>query len=128
MTRRLDNPPITPILEYYGGTVPTRRGWVKMHCPFHDDTHSSATVSVDEGAFCCFACQVKGNGYTIIMKREGVDFVKALDIAQGIFDQSGQVLPQLSSRGGRLSKVAGNKSRGGSYSTLGRRLRSTNGS
>lgn len=128
MTKKFENPPIAPILEHYGGRVPTRRGWVKMHCPFHDDSHASASVSLDENVFCCFACQIKGNGYKLLMLREGVEFREALKIAQGIFDTRGEVLSLGNNRGGGVFKSARNKSGSGSYSTVGRRLRPSNGS
>ena len=126
--KRVDNPPIGPILEYYGAVkLPIRESWASMRCPFHDDTHSSATVSLREGVFCCFACQIKGNAYTIVMKREGVNFVEALKITERILDQSGEVLPQFDSRSRGLSGRKGNKSGGGSYGTVGRRFRSSHG-
>ena len=43
---------IAPILEHYGGkTIPDRYGWQKIKCPFHDDSHASATVNLEENAF-----------------------------------------------------------------------------
>jgi DNA primase len=125
---KLDNPSISPILEYYGATVPSRMGWASMRCPFHDDTHKSASVSKDINVFCCFACQIKGNGYTIIMTKEGVGFREAINIAERILDASGEVLQHGSGRSGSLLKGTRNKSRSSTYSTLGRRLRPSDGS
>lgn len=99
-----EKPSISAILEHYGANVVKRRGWVSMRCPFHDDTHRSATANYDENVFCCFACQIKGDGYTIIMTKEGVNFREAISIAQRILKQSGEVLPQHSKRGGRISR------------------------
>lgn len=98
-----------------------------MHCPFHDDLHASASVSIDENVFCCFACQIKGNGYKLLMLREGVEFREALKIAQGIFDSRGEVLSLGNRRGGGVFKSARNKHGSGSYGSVGRRLRPSNG-
>ena len=123
-----ENPAIGPILEHYGARVPTRRGWFSMKCPFHGDTHNSASANLDEGVFCCFACQVKGNGYSLIMSQEGVQFREALSIAERILNASGQVLPQRTTRGRGLPRRAGDKFGAGPASSLGRRARSSNGS
>ena len=103
-----DKPDISVILEYYGARVHTRRGWFSMKCPFHDDSHASASVSLDDNAFACFACQMKGDGYGIIMKKEGVEFIEAVNIAKRIFDQSGKALPQRTTRSGGIPRRTGN--------------------
>jgi DNA primase len=125
---KYDKPDIAVILEYYGARVPERRGWFGMKCPFHDDSHASASATRDDNAFCCFACQYKGDGYAIIMQKEGVEFREAINIAERIFNQSGKVLPQRSTRGGRVLGRSGNKSGAGNSRSVGRRSRATNGS
>ena len=120
----MEKPDISVILEYYGARVPTRRGWFSMKCPFHDDRHNSASATRDENAFYCFACQVKGDGYAIIMAKEGVGFNEAIDIAKRIFDESGKVLPQRVARGSGLSRRTRNNDGSSNESGLGRRLRS----
>lgn len=121
-------PNMTVVLEYYGARVPTRRGWFSMKCPFHDDSHASASANTDEGAFCCHACQMKGDGYAIIMSKEGVKFREAVSIAQRILDARGEVLPQRSTRSGGLPRRTGNNSRTSAEGSLGRRARAINGS
>lgn len=123
-----NKPNITPVLEHYGARVPKRRGWFSMKCPFHDDTHNSASANTDEGVFCCFACQVKGDAYALIMNKEGVKFREAISIAERILNASGEVLPQRSSRGGGLPRRTGHFTRGSGEGSLGRRIRSANGS
>ena len=123
----MEKPDITVVLEHYGARVPTRHGWFSMKCPFHDDRHNSASATRDENAFCCFACQIKGDAYAIIMAKEGVEFREAVSIAKRIFDESGKVLPQRSRRSGGLPRRAGNHNGGSGTSTLGRRLRPANG-
>ena len=125
---RYDKPSITAILEHYGAHVPTRRGWFSMKCPFHDDSHASASANSDENAFCCFACQMKGDGYAIIMSKEGVQFSEAINIAKGILDARGEVLPQRSTRGGGISRRSGNHFRTSTEGSIGRRARASNGS
>ena len=123
----MEKPDISVILEHYGARVPTRHGWFSIKCPFHDDRHNSASATRDENAFCCFACQIKGDGYAIIMSREGVGFREAIDIAKRIFDASGKVLPQRT-RGSRgLSRRTRDSNGGSGTSALGRRLRPVDG-
>ena len=123
----MEKPDITVILEHYGARVPTRHGWFSMRCPFHEDRHNSASATRDENAFCCFACQIKGDGYAIIMQKEGVGFREAVDIAKRIFNESGKVLPQRTRRSGGIPRRTGNISRSSGEGSLGRRLRPANG-
>lgn len=124
----MEKPDITAILEHYGARVPMRRGWFSMKCPFHDDTHNSASANADEGVFCCFACQVKGDGFSLIMNKEGVQFREALSIAERILNASGKVLPQRPTRSGGLPRRTGHNPRTSPEGSLGRRARSSNGS
>ena len=125
---KYDKPSILAILEHYGARVPTRKGWFSMRCPFHDDRHNSASANTDENVFCCFACQVKGDGYTLIMNKEGVGFREAIHIAQGILNSRGEVLPQRTARGRGLSRRTGSYFGTGNQGSLGRRIRTANGS
>lgn len=119
----MEKPDISVILEHYGATVPTRRGWFSIKCPFHDDRHNSATVNLDENAFCCFACQTKGDGYAIIMQKEGVKFREAISITEGIFNKSGKVLPQRTTRSRGIPRRTRHNDGGSNQGSLGRRLR-----
>lgn len=86
-----DKPAIDAIVKHYGGQLPYgRSGWVKMKCPFHGDTHASAAINVQENAYKCFACDVQGDAYDIIMHEEGVNFVKAKQLAERISPTSGE--------------------------------------
>ena len=119
-----EKPDITLILEHFGATrIPNRRGWFSMKCPFHDDSHASATANKEENVFCCFACQIKGDGFAIIMQREGVKFNEAIDIAKRILGSSGEVLRERSTGSGRLSRRARNNSGDSKESRIGRRVR-----
>lgn len=122
-----ENPSIKPILEHYGARVPTRRGWFSMKCPFHDDSHASASANLDEGAFCCFACQIKGNAYGIIMKKEGVDFREAISITERVLNESGEALPQRIGGSRGLSSGSRSFNKSSNASRIGRRARTLNG-
>lgn len=122
-----ENPNITAILEHYGATVPTRSSWAKMKCPFHNDSHASAAVNLKENIFKCHGCQYKGDGYKIIMDKEGVGFREAISIAEGILNSRGEVLPQRVARGGGLSGRTRNNSGSGNTRSIGRRARALNG-
>lgn len=101
---------IKKVLEHYGARVVERKGWSSLRCPFHDDTHSSAAVNTQENVFCCFACQIKGNTYSIIMKHEGMDFSEAVKFAEGITGQSRKVLFNSNRGRGGLPRRTGNNS------------------
>lgn len=112
---------IAPILTHYGATVPNRNGWSSMRCPFHDDTHKSASVNTRENVFVCFACQIKGNTYKIIMEKEGLEFGEAVKFAERISGQSSKVLRKRNSRSGGLPRRTGNLDGGSEEGRLGRR-------
>ncbi len=100
----MDKHPIDVILKHYGATMPySRNGWVKMKCCFHDDSHASAAVNIEENAFKCFACDTKGDVYDIIMEQEGLDFVKAIKFAENISPESGVTIRSRGSSGSGLS-------------------------
>ncbi len=81
----MDKPDIEAVLAHYGAEhVPERRGtgWRPMRCPFHDDGHASA--SVNEEAFYCHTCGVKGDGLALIQQQENCTFPAALELAKTI--------------------------------------------
>ena len=60
---------IVKVLEHYGFTIqPNRGGWVSVRCVFHNDHVKSARLNIDLGGFRCFACDMAGDVYSIIMK------------------------------------------------------------
>lgn len=70
------------LLHYGADRVPTGRGWRAMRCPFHDDSHASASTNGE--AFYCHACEVQGDSLAIIMLQESCSFRDALEIGQGM--------------------------------------------
>jgi len=123
-----EKPDITAILEHYGATVPVRIGWAKMKCPFHNDSHASAAVNLNENIFKCHGCQMKGDGYAIIISKEGVEFLEAVNIAKRILDSCGKVLPQRPARSGGLPRRTGYNDGTRPENALGRRARTAHGS
>jgi len=80
---------IQPVLEHYGvNNIRETWGWQKIKCPVHDDATASASVSVEDNAFACHACGVRGDVYNIIMEKEGVGFNEAITRAEEITGES----------------------------------------
>ena len=99
-----DKHPIGPVLEHYGGILPNRQGWTKMRCPFHDDSHASAQVSLKDNAFICFGCGIKGDTYSLIMEQDGVGFFEAKQYAENI---TGTSITSVRGERGRGDRVFG---------------------
>lgn len=118
-----NNLPIKPVLEHYGGRIPRNiDGWQKMKCPFHDDSHASAGVSVKEGIFVCHGCGMKGNAINLVMKEEGKPFREAVKIAERLTGESHKPLQQKYTSSRRLSTTSGSR-RGNSTTSSIRRSR-----
>lgn len=108
---------ITKVLEHYGcNSVPDRSGWHKVKCPFHDDSHASATVNTEAEAFICFGCGVKGDVYTIIMQQEGIQFREAITFAERITGESSDSLSKFNTPRRGVSSQSGIISRRRGYS------------
>jgi len=104
----MSDSPIALVLKTYGADrVPSGRGWRSMKCPFHPDRHASATVSNDDNAFICFACEVKGDIFKIIMDKEGITFNEAKSRAETIAGTSGIKVSATRKLGRRVSKDEG---------------------
>lgn len=79
---------IKDVLTYYGSKLPNKTyGRVSILCPFHDDSRKSAVADFDTQSFCCFACDVKGDGYDLIQHKEGINFNEAIGFAERVFNQ-----------------------------------------
>ena len=80
---------IKDVLIHYGLKLPNKSyGRLSILCPFHGDSRKSAVVDFDTQSFCCFACDVKGDGYDLIQYKEGIDFREAISFAERVFNQS----------------------------------------
>ena len=105
-----DLPDIVSVLKYYGANVNRTSGQVNIKCPFHNDSHASASFNTKDNIFNCFACGMQGNSIQIIAKKEGVDIREAKSIAEGITGQSHNEVRGKHLSGGRLPSKSGNQS------------------
>jgi DNA primase len=115
----MDVPPIAAIIEHYGGRVrQSYNSWQKIKCPFHDDSHASAGISIADNIFVCHGCGVKGNAFNVIKIHEGVKYGEAIKIAEGITGESYQSLRGVPSIGRRVSSQARDKSKDSSRNSI----------
>ena len=116
MSFRTSKHDLVKVLEHYGFTIPSNRGgWMSLRCVFHNDHVKSARLNIDGGGYRCFACDMAGDVYSIIMKREGVNYGKALEIAEGITGESNTELRSKPKRGSTISKESRYNRGNGSY-------------
>lgn len=109
-------PDLGKVLEHYGFELPRNRGsWQTIRCEFHGDHVKSARVNLEEGAYKCFACDISGDVYSVVMKFEGVKFREAIEIAEGIAGESRQQVRGKSARGSSLSGGSRYSGSNGSY-------------
>lgn len=54
------------------------KGWAACRCPFHDDTHASASANLLTGGFRCHACEARGDLVGFHMRRTGLAFALAV--------------------------------------------------
>lgn len=107
---------IVEVLQHYGFTVPLNRGgWQSVRCQFHNDHVKSARVNIDNGGFRCFACDMAGDVYSLIMKREGVKYGEAVKIAERITGKSHGELREQPRHGNRVSGESRYNGGDGSY-------------
>jgi DNA primase len=59
--------------------TPQGRGYV-ARCPWHDDRRPSLQVNPQRQTWKCWVCDVGGDIFSYVMRRDGVDFVEALKI------------------------------------------------
>jgi DNA primase len=102
-----DLPDIVTVLQHYGATVRRTTGQVNIKCPFHNDSHASASFNSRENIFNCFACGMQGNSIQIIARKEGVDNREARVIAEGITGESSAQVRGKHLSGGRLPRKSG---------------------
>jgi DNA primase len=101
-------PDIVSVLKHYGANITRTTGQVNVKCPFHNDSHASASFNTKNNIFNCFACGMQGNSIQIIAKKEGCDIREAKSIAEGITGQSSEQVRGEYTSGGRLPRKSGN--------------------
>ena len=117
-----DLPDIVSVLKHYGANITRASGQVNIKCPFHNDSHASASFNTRQNIFNCFACGMQGNSIQIIAKQERCDIREAKSIAEGITGESNQQVRGKHLSGGRLPSKQGNN-KGSSTSGAIRRSR-----
>ncbi len=87
---------ISDVMQNYA-FIENRGGskWVK--CPFHgggNERTASCKLDDTRGSFYCFGCHEGGDIFSLVMKKEGVDFASAVEI---LAKRCGVVLEEESS-------------------------------
>ena len=103
-----DLPDIVSVLKHYGANITRASGQVNVKCPFHNDSHASASFNTRDNIFNCFACGMQGNSIQIIAKQERCDIREAKSIAEGITGESHSQVRGKHLSGGRLPSKSGN--------------------
>jgi DNA primase len=113
-----DLPDIVAVLKHYGANITRSSGQVNVKCPFHNDSHASASFNTIDNIFNCFACGMNGNSIQIIAKQERVDIREAKSIAEGFIGEGyGEVRGKHLS-GGRLPSKSRNNSGSGTSGSI----------
>lgn len=73
------------------------RGFVAS-CPWHDDRRPSLQVNPERQSWKCWVCDIGGDVFSWVMRREGVEFPEALEM---LAEQAGIELKPRGSSGGR---------------------------
>jgi DNA primase len=70
------------IVDLVGESIPLRREGrnYKGLCPWHDDSRPSLHINPERQTFRCFVCNIGGDVFSFIEKRENVTFREALTI------------------------------------------------
>ncbi|HEV3342107.1 MAG TPA: DNA primase [Pirellulales bacterium] len=73
---------VIDIVDLIGESIPLRREGraYKGLCPWHDDARPSLHVNQERQTFRCFVCNIGGDIFTFVEKRENVTFREALAI------------------------------------------------
>lgn len=77
--RIIDNVDIVDVISSYIELERKGSSYVGL-CPFHDDHHSSMSVSKDRKIYKCFSCNETGNVIKFVQNYEKVTFKEACDI------------------------------------------------
>ena len=103
-----DLPDIVAVLRHYGATINRIGRQVNIKCPFHNDSHASASFNTQDNIFNCFACGMQGNSIQIIAKQERCEIREAKSIAEGITGESDEQVRGKHLSGRRLPSKSGN--------------------
>jgi len=76
------------------------RGFVAV-CPFHDDRRPSMQINPDRQTWKCWVCDIGGDVFSFVMKRENVSFPEALRM---LAEKAGIPIEEPRNRKGRSSQ------------------------
>ena len=116
-----DLPDIVAVLKHYGANISRASGQVNIKCPFHNDSHASASFNTRQNIFNCFACGMQGNSIQIIARQERCDIREAKSIAEGITGVSYAEVRGKHLSGRRLPQKSGNYNGSSATSKIRRR-------
>ena len=91
---------IVDLIGSYGEIRRQGRGFVAA-CPFHDDRRPSLQVNPDRQTWKCWVCDIGGDVFSFVMKKESVGFPEALRM---LADRAGIVIENPKDRGSRDDK------------------------
>lgn len=101
-----EKPDLAVILEHYDIQVTHGKQVQMTKCPFHETVGKHFSINTGNGLYNCKSCGERGDSYTLIMKKEGVDFVGARAFAAGLGLSDGGT-------GGGDERVSGSRHAGG---------------
>ena len=70
------------IVDIVGGHLQLRREGrlFKAHCPWHEDTRPSLQVNPERQSWKCWVCDIGGDVFDFVMRREGLEFRQAYEM------------------------------------------------
>lgn len=89
------------IVDVIGATTelrPQGRNFV-ARCPWHNDRRPSMTVNQERQTWKCWPCDIGGDVFSFVMRRDGIDFPTAI---RSLAEQAGIELPEVN--GGRKTE------------------------
>ncbi len=71
------------VLDRYGVQIRSRLGWQPVHCinaagHSHGDRNPSASVNLTHGRYMCHACQMRGDGFQLMLDIEQMEAKQVL--------------------------------------------------
>jgi DNA primase len=90
----------TSIVDLMSGYTELRRQGRNFVCvcPFHDDRRPSLQINPDRQIWKCWVCDIGGDVFSFVMKKESVSFPEALRM---LADRAGITLEEPKNRAGR---------------------------
>ncbi|WP_460082445.1 CHC2 zinc finger domain-containing protein [Streptomyces variabilis] len=79
-----ERPTLEAVFEHYGVSFGSGRATGMARCPLHEDNTPSLSFNTDMGLWKCHSCGEGGDSYTLIMKKENLDFGGARALAASL--------------------------------------------